>query len=128
MRLWVFKRHFSTIFQLYIDLWANLPGANMVQGRNTLGYLRTGKKVRLQIRIDHKMFDMFTSRNVKKIFKSHFLLSYLPWNTLQCLHWKCMPEWEAVNMSFLMTKVGKKEFFTATSAPFLLDLHQLQHR
>jgi hypothetical protein len=29
----------------------------------------TGKKVRLQIRIDHKMFDMFTSRNVKKIFK-----------------------------------------------------------
>ena len=44
----------------------------MVQGRNTLGYLRTRtfyipeKKVRLQIRIDHKMFDMFTSRNVKK--------------------------------------------------------------
>ena len=35
MRLWVFKRHFSTIFQLYIDL-----GVNMVQGRNTLGYLR----------------------------------------------------------------------------------------
>ena len=31
--------------------------------------LHTGKKVRLQIRIDHKMFDMFTSRNVKKIFK-----------------------------------------------------------
>jgi hypothetical protein len=28
--------------------------------------LHTGKKVRLQIRIDHKMFDMFTSRNVKK--------------------------------------------------------------
>ena len=80
MRLWVFKRHFSTIFQLYIDLWPTFPGANMVQGRNTLGYLRelpfthpdilhTGKKVRLQIRIDHKMFDMFTSRNVKKIFK-----------------------------------------------------------
>jgi hypothetical protein len=41
MRLWVFKRHFSTIFQLYIDLWAIFPGANMVQGRNTLGYLRT---------------------------------------------------------------------------------------
>ena len=41
MRLWVFKHHFSTIFQLYIDLWAILPGANMVQGRNTLGYLRT---------------------------------------------------------------------------------------
>jgi hypothetical protein len=41
MRLWVFKRHFSTIFQLYIDLWATLPGANMVQGRNTLWYLRT---------------------------------------------------------------------------------------
>ena len=40
MRLWVFKRHFSTIFQLYIDLWATLPGTNMVQGRNTLGYLR----------------------------------------------------------------------------------------
>jgi hypothetical protein len=40
MRLWVFKRHFSTIFQLYIDLWATFPGANMVQGRNTLGYLR----------------------------------------------------------------------------------------
>jgi hypothetical protein len=37
MRLWVFKRHFSTIFQLYIDLWATFPGANMVQGRNTLG-------------------------------------------------------------------------------------------
>ena len=35
MRLWVFKRHFSTIFQLYIDLWATFPGANMVQGRNT---------------------------------------------------------------------------------------------
>ena len=72
MRLWVFKRHFSTIFQLYIDLWATFPGANMVQGRNTLGYftypdiLHTGKKVRLQIHIDHKMFDMFTSRNVKK--------------------------------------------------------------
>ena len=31
--------------------------------------LYTGKKVRLQTRIDHKMFDMFTSRNVKKIFK-----------------------------------------------------------
>ena len=31
--------------------------------------LHTGKKVRLQIRIDHKMFDMFTSRNVNKIFK-----------------------------------------------------------
>ena len=28
--------------------------------------LHTGKKVRLQIRIDHKMFDIFTSRNVKK--------------------------------------------------------------
>ena len=47
----------------------------MVQGRNTLGYLRTQtfyipeKKVQLQIRIDHKMFDMFTSRNVKKMFK-----------------------------------------------------------
>jgi hypothetical protein len=41
MGLWVFKRHFSTIFQLYIDLWATFPGANMVQGRNTLGYLRT---------------------------------------------------------------------------------------
>ena len=40
MRLWVFKRHFSTIFQLYIDLCATFPGANMVQGRNTLGYLR----------------------------------------------------------------------------------------
>jgi hypothetical protein len=39
--LWVFKCHFSTIFQLYIDLWATLPAANMVQGRNTLGYLRT---------------------------------------------------------------------------------------
>jgi hypothetical protein len=36
----VFKRHFSTIFQLYIDLWATFPGVNMVQGRNTLGYLR----------------------------------------------------------------------------------------
>ena len=31
--------------------------------------LHTGKKVRLQIRIDHKMFDMFTSRNANKIFK-----------------------------------------------------------
>ena len=41
MRLWVFKRHFSTIFQLYIDLRVTFPGANMVQGRNTLGYLRT---------------------------------------------------------------------------------------
>ena len=41
MRLWVFKRHFSTIFQLYIDLWTTFPGANMVQDRNTLGYLRT---------------------------------------------------------------------------------------
>ena len=41
MRLWVFKRHFSTIFQLYIDLGATFPGANMVQGKNTLGYLRT---------------------------------------------------------------------------------------
>jgi hypothetical protein len=41
MRLWVFKHHFSTIFQLYIDLWATFPGANMVQGRNILGYLRT---------------------------------------------------------------------------------------
>ena len=28
--------------------------------------LHSGKKVRLQIHIDHKMFDMFTSRNVKK--------------------------------------------------------------
>ena len=28
--------------------------------------LHTGKKVRLQIRIDHKMFDIFTSRKVKK--------------------------------------------------------------
>jgi hypothetical protein len=28
--------------------------------------LHTGKKVRLQIHIDHKMFEMFTSRNVKK--------------------------------------------------------------
>ena len=41
MRLWVFKRHFSTIFQLYIDLCATFPGANMVQGINTLGYLYT---------------------------------------------------------------------------------------
>jgi hypothetical protein len=31
-----------------------------------LHILHTGKKVRLQIRIDHKMFDIFTSRNVKK--------------------------------------------------------------
>ena len=31
--------------------------------------LYTGKKVRLQIHINHKMFDMFTLRNVKKIFK-----------------------------------------------------------
>ena len=71
MRPWVFKRHFSTIFQLYIDLWANFPGTNMVQGRNTrvftyLDILHTEKKVWLQIHIDHKMFDMFTSRNVKK--------------------------------------------------------------
>ena len=36
-----FKCHLSTIFQLYIDLWATFPGTNMVQGRNTLGYLRT---------------------------------------------------------------------------------------
>jgi hypothetical protein len=42
----------------------------------------------------------------------HFLLSYLPWNTLQCLHWKCMPEWKAVNMSFLVTKVGLNVFFS----------------
>jgi hypothetical protein len=42
----------------------------------------------------------------------HFLLSYLPWNTLQCLHWKCMPEWKAVNMSFLMTKVGLNVLFS----------------
>ena len=54
-----------------IDLGATFPGANIVQGKNTLGYLHTrilhtGKKVRLQIRIDHKMFDIFTSRNVKK--------------------------------------------------------------
>jgi hypothetical protein len=28
-------------------------------------FLHTGKKVRLQICIDHKMFDIFTSRNVK---------------------------------------------------------------
>jgi hypothetical protein len=35
----------------------------VMQGKNTLGYiLHTGKKVRLQIRIDHKMFDIFTSR------------------------------------------------------------------
>jgi hypothetical protein len=34
--------------------------------------LHTGKKVRLQIRIDHKMFDIFTSRNVKtKSFNIH---------------------------------------------------------
>jgi hypothetical protein len=32
----------------------------------TFYILHTGKKVRLQIRIDHKMFDMFTLRNVKK--------------------------------------------------------------
>ena len=31
-----------------------------------LHILHTGKKVRLQICIDHKMFDIFTSRNVKK--------------------------------------------------------------
>ena len=31
MRLWVFKRHFSTIFQLFIDLWATFPDANMGQ-------------------------------------------------------------------------------------------------
>jgi hypothetical protein len=37
----VFKRNFSTIFQLYIDLSATFPGANMVQDRYTLGYLRT---------------------------------------------------------------------------------------
>jgi hypothetical protein len=42
----------------------------------------------------------------------HFLLSYLPWNTLQCLHWKCMLEWKAVNMSFLMTKVGLNVLFS----------------
>ena len=34
-----------------------------------LDILHTGKKVHLQISIDHKMFDMFTSINVKKIFK-----------------------------------------------------------
>ena len=55
-----------------IDLGATFPGANMLQGKNTLGYLSTrtfythGKKVRLQIRIDHKMFDIFTARSVKK--------------------------------------------------------------
>ena len=59
------------IFQLYIDLWATFPGANMVKvEKNTRVFtypdiLHTGKKVC----IDHKMFDMFTSRNVKKIFK-----------------------------------------------------------
>jgi hypothetical protein len=26
---------------IIIDLWATFPGVNMVQGRNTLGYLRT---------------------------------------------------------------------------------------
>jgi hypothetical protein len=33
--------------------------------------LHTGKKVRLQIHIDHKMFDMFTSRNVKTNLNIH---------------------------------------------------------
>ena len=42
----------------------------------------------------------------------HFLLSYLPWNTLQCLHWKCMLKWKGVNMSFLMTKVGLNVLFS----------------
>jgi hypothetical protein len=40
-QIWESTLYFSTIFQLYIDLWATFPGANMVQGRNTLGYLRT---------------------------------------------------------------------------------------
>jgi hypothetical protein len=39
----------------------------MIQTYSTLQV--TGKKVCLQIRIDNKIFDMFTSRNVKKIFK-----------------------------------------------------------
>ena len=42
----------------------------------------------------------------------HILLSYLPWNTLQCLHWKCMLEWKAVDMSFLMAKVGLNVLFS----------------
>ena len=62
MRLWVFKPHFSTIFQKYTRVFA-YPDI-----------LHTGKKVRLQIHIDHKMFDMFTSRNVKKNLTSDQIL------------------------------------------------------
>jgi hypothetical protein len=74
MRLWVFKRHFSTIFQLYIDLWATLPGANMVQGRNTLGYLRTRIFYIPERKYAYKYASITkcltcSPRNVKKIFK-----------------------------------------------------------
>ena len=50
----------------------SIPTVNMVQGKKYTrvftypDILHTGKKVRLQICIDHKMFNMFTSRNVKK--------------------------------------------------------------
>jgi hypothetical protein len=63
MRLWVFKRHFSTIFQLYIDLWATFPGANMLQGRNTLGYLRKRTFYNNKITFNMKVNYLYVRRD-----------------------------------------------------------------
>ena len=52
----------------------------MVQGRNTLGYLRNRTfyiPERKYACIDHKMFDMFASRNVKKNLEISTLTSEL---------------------------------------------------
>jgi hypothetical protein len=38
---WIFKDFFFTFLEVYMsNILATFPGANMVQGRNTLGYLR----------------------------------------------------------------------------------------
>jgi hypothetical protein len=48
---------------------STFPGANVVQGKNTLGYLRTRTFYIPERKYAYKMFDIFTSRNVKNIFK-----------------------------------------------------------
>ena len=48
---------------------------------------------------------MFICPFVSSLIWTNKILSYLVY------HWKCMPEWKAVNMSFLMTKVGLNVFF-----------------
>ena len=50
----------------HIDLGATFPGANMVQGKNTVRVFTTRTFYTSERKYAYKMYDIFTSRNVKK--------------------------------------------------------------